>query len=68
MGVEDNKYQIPNLDSNTSFFDWYTKENDEIISKLNKTYDNYSRWKGFGISYNKVSRSFEIETIMVEEE
>ena len=35
MGVEDNKYQIPNLDSNTSFFDWYTKENDEIISKLN---------------------------------
>jgi hypothetical protein len=37
MGVEDNKYQIPNLDSNTSFFDWYTKENDEIISKLNKS-------------------------------
>jgi|TARA_R110002020_G_scaffold202898_1_gene406197 hypothetical protein len=38
MGVEDNEYQIPNLDSNTSFFDWYTKENDEIISKLNKLF------------------------------
>ena len=36
MGVEDNQYQIPNLNANTSFFDWYTKENDEIIAKLNK--------------------------------
>ena len=36
MGVEDNQYQISNLDANTSFFDWYTKENDEVIAKLNK--------------------------------
>ena len=36
MGVEDNQFQIENLNSNTSFFDWYTKTNDEIISKLNK--------------------------------
>ena len=27
-----------NLDANTSFFDWYTKENDSVISKLNKLY------------------------------
>lgn len=36
MGVEDNQYQIPNLNANTSFFDWYTKENNEVIAKLNK--------------------------------
>jgi hypothetical protein len=36
MVVEDNQCQIENLNSNTSFFDWYTKTNDEIISKLNK--------------------------------
>ena len=36
MGVEDNQFQIENLNSNTSFFDWYTKTNDEIVSKLNK--------------------------------
>jgi|TARA_R110000824_G_scaffold30331_1_gene99959 hypothetical protein len=36
MGVEDNQYQIPNLNANTSFFDWYTKENDAVIAKLNK--------------------------------
>jgi len=36
MGVEDNQYQIPNLNANTSFFDWYTKENEEVIAKLNK--------------------------------
>ena len=37
MGVEDNKFQIANLNTNTSFFAWYTKENDEIISKLNRS-------------------------------
>jgi hypothetical protein len=36
MGVEDNEFQIANLNANTSFFDWFTKTNDEIISKLNK--------------------------------
>tara|TARA_R110002012_G_scaffold317582_1_gene534348 strand:- start:2294 stop:2944 length:651 start_codon:yes stop_codon:yes gene_type:complete len=36
MGVEDNQYQIPDLTSNTSFYDWYTKENTDIIAKLNK--------------------------------
>ena len=36
MGVEDNQFQIENLNANTSFFDWYTKTNDEIVSKLNK--------------------------------
>jgi hypothetical protein len=36
MGVEDNQFQISNLNSNTSFFDWYTKTNTEIIAKLNK--------------------------------
>mgnify|MGYP003680958906 CR=1 FL=1 len=36
MGVENNEYQIPNLNSTTSFFDWFTKTNDEVISKLNK--------------------------------
>ena len=34
MGVEDNQYQISNLDANTSFFDWYTKENDEVIREI----------------------------------
>jgi hypothetical protein len=36
MGVEDNQFQISNLNANTSFFDWYTKTNDEVIAKLNK--------------------------------
>ena len=36
MGVEDNQFQISNLNSNTSFFDWYTKTNNELIAKLNK--------------------------------
>ena len=41
MGVEDNQFTITNLASNTSFFDWFTKENDDIINKLNrlKLYD-----------------------------
>jgi len=28
-------YQIANLSANTTFYDWFIKENDEIISKLN---------------------------------
>lgn len=28
-------YQINTLGANTTFYDWYTKENDEIIAKLN---------------------------------
>jgi hypothetical protein len=36
MGVEDNEFQIANLNANTSFFDWFTKTNDEIFAKLNK--------------------------------
>jgi hypothetical protein len=36
MGVENNEFQIPNLNSTTSFFDWFTKTNDEVIAKLNK--------------------------------
>ena len=41
MGVEDNKFSISNLASNTSFYDWFLKENEEIINKLNriKLYD-----------------------------
>ena len=41
MGVEDNQFEISNLASNTSFYDWFLKENDEIINKLNriKLYD-----------------------------
>ena len=35
MGVEDNYYQISDLDSNTTFYDWVDKENTEIIEKLN---------------------------------
>jgi len=35
MGVEDNYFQITDLDANTTFYDWVNKENDEIIEKLN---------------------------------
>lgn len=35
MGVEDNYYQITDLDANTTFYDWVAKENDDIIEKLN---------------------------------
>ena len=35
MGVEDNYFQITDLDANTTFYDWVVKENDEIIEKLN---------------------------------
>tara|TARA_R100000697_G_scaffold105770_1_gene119806 strand:- start:207 stop:860 length:654 start_codon:yes stop_codon:yes gene_type:complete len=36
MGVENNQFQIENLNSNTSFFEWFTKTNEDIIAKLNK--------------------------------
>ena len=41
MGVEDNQFDISNLASNTSFYDWFLKENEDIINKLNriKLYD-----------------------------
>ena len=41
MGVEDNLFQIQDLDANTTFYDWVAKENTEIIEKLNlmKVYD-----------------------------
>jgi hypothetical protein len=35
MGVEENTYSISTLSSNSSFYDWYQKENSEIIAKLN---------------------------------
>ena len=44
MGVEDNNFQIEDLTSNTSFFEWATKTNTDIIGKLNrlKIYDGIS--------------------------
>ena len=36
MGVEDNYFNITDLDSNTTFYSWVQKENDEIIAKLNR--------------------------------
>ena len=44
MGVEDNQFQISDLANNTSFFDWASKTNTEIIAKLNrlKVYDGIS--------------------------
>ena len=35
MGVEDNYYQIPGLTHTSTFYEWMTKENTEIIPKLN---------------------------------
>lgn len=35
MSVTNNTYQIPTLQGNTTFYDWYIKENSEIIAKLN---------------------------------
>ena len=42
--VNDNRHQITPLTDNTSFFDWASKENNEIIAKLNllKVYDGLS--------------------------
>ena len=44
MGVEDNTFQITDLNDNTSFFEWATKTNSEIIEKLNllRVYDGIS--------------------------
>ena len=44
MGVDDNQFQISDLTNNTSFFDWASKTNTEIINKLNrlKVYDGIS--------------------------
>ena len=44
MGVEDNSFQIEELNSNTSFFEWASKTNTEIINKLNRlrVYDGIS--------------------------
>lgn len=35
MGVEENTYSISTLNSTSSFYDWFVKENSEIIAKLN---------------------------------
>lgn len=35
MGVEDNYFEISDLDANTTFYDWVSKENSDIIEKLN---------------------------------
>lgn len=35
MPVTNNTYQISTLQGNTTFYDWYVKENNEIIAKLN---------------------------------
>ena len=42
--VNDNRHQIQPLTDNTSFFDWASKENNEVIAKLNllKVYDGLS--------------------------
>lgn len=42
--VNDNKHQIQSLTDNTSFYDWVSKENNEVIAKLNllKVYDGLS--------------------------
>jgi hypothetical protein len=44
MGVEDNKFQIDDLTDTTSFFEWASKTNTELIAKLNKmsVYDGLS--------------------------
>jgi hypothetical protein len=44
MGVEDNTFQISSLDQGSTFYDWFNKTNDEIISKLNlsKVFDGAS--------------------------
>ncbi len=44
MGVEDNTFQIEDLNDNTSFFEWATKTNSEIIAKHNllRVYDGIS--------------------------
>jgi len=35
MGVEDNYYQIPGLTASSTFYEWVSKENTDIIPKLN---------------------------------
>ena len=44
MGVEDNLFQISSLDQGDTFYDWFNKTNNEIISKLNniKVFDGLS--------------------------
>ena len=44
MGVEDNTFQISSLDQGSTFYDWFNKTNNEIISKLNlsKVFDGAS--------------------------
>jgi hypothetical protein len=44
MGVEDNSYSISNLTTDNTFYNWYTKTNNEIITKLNylKVYEGLS--------------------------
>ncbi len=44
MGVEDNTFQISSLDQGSTFYDWFNKTNNDIISKLNlsKVFDGAS--------------------------
>jgi hypothetical protein len=48
MPVTNNTYVIPTLQGNTTFYDWYVKENNEIIAKLNLL-QVYSATGGDGI-------------------
>jgi len=54
MGVSSNDYQIPQLTNTNTFYEWLTKENTEIIEKLNllKVYDGLS---GSGINLSTSS-------------
>lgn len=53
MGVENNTYTIPDLTTSNTFYEWYTKTNDEIIEKLNllKVYSGLSG-DGVDVSIN----------------
>jgi hypothetical protein len=66
MGVEDNYYQITNLDANTTFYDWVNKENDDVIAKLNlMSIYGVSAGNGIDVVIGTTGNSYDVGDVIV---
>ena len=67
MGVEDNYYQIPGLTATSTFYEWVTKENTDIIPKLNKVtiYGASAGDGNIGITIGSTGNSYDAGDLIV---
>ena len=67
MGVEDNYYQIPGLTATSTFYEWVTKENTDIIPKLNRVtiYGASAGDGNIGITIGSTGNSYDAGDLIV---